>query len=345
MYCIPILGVYNRLPRENESKKGCPQMIRPTMKANDFVSWPTLRGQAHGRIQALVVHGTVGGLQNFKGFTASQESPVARILVYEQLENGFRPTEESVYRHVSNLSPIDKPKAALVPLIEGKKKADKTGEICIYSDIGSEMWGGVSSKMFKKELDALDGVQKLEVRINSGGGDAFEGLAMHNMIRQFKCDSKIAYVDALCASAATVVALGAQTISMADESWFMIHRSATFAFGNANDIAHTLELLQKVDQQLIRIYDTKTSLGTKKIEAMLDDETWMTAQEAVDYGFVDEITAPAETRIAASLSRKWFKNPPQANAVANLPSEAERSIRAKVAQQARYLKSRDLSVA
>lgn len=310
-------------------------MQRPIVKANEFVSWDTLQGRKCGRVQALVVQGKVGATASFEGFTASPDFPVARIVAYKEVDGAWTPTEEVTYRPTALVGKIEKPLALLQPIIQSKKK-DKVGELTLYSDIGSEMWGGISSKMFKQELDSLDGVDRLEVRINSGGGDAFEGLAMHNMLKQSKIPDIVAYVDSLCASAATIVATGAHRISMAEESWFMIHRSATIAFGNATEIEKTLELLKQVDAQQIRIFNKKTNLGSDKVEQLLDAETWMTSDQALNYGFVDEITAAPETRVAASLSRKWFKNPPQPGTVTSL---SDARVRSMVAQQARYLKS------
>lgn len=120
----------------------------------------------------------------------------------------------------------------------------------------------------------------------------------------------IAHVDALAASAASIIAMGADKIIMHEGSMMMVHRAWTFGMGNAEDFAKIGETLSKVDQSLVDIYQRKTGLDRAKVKQLLDDETWMNPTEAVDLGFADEADA-ASVNAKAALPHGWFSRAPQ----------------------------------
>lgn len=281
---------------------------RPTLQMQDYVSWPSAFGsQLHGRVEQIHTSGVVKPSDSHPGITATPENPVASIRVYEKDGNGWTPTDRRIVRpalRVSKVADLMRPKGAT--LFDIKQKG-KTGEILIYSDIGDGMWGGLSAKTFREQMNALKNVDELNIRINSGGGDAFEGVAIYNTIREFK-GHKVVHIDGLAASIATVIASAGDVIKMGEGAQYMIHLAWTMGFGNRNDMAKAVERLDLTDKLIAGIYNKRTGLSEKELLKMMTDETWLSPADALEYGFVDEVVeAP---RVAASLNRDWFKRPP-----------------------------------
>lgn len=188
-----------------------------------------------------------------------------------------------------NRSPSDrKPKA-----IEVRATADEdTTEILIYDEIG---WFGLTAKDFVAALAGIT-TPNILVRIQSYGGDVFDGLAIYHALKNHK-GNVTCVVDGLAASIASIIALAGKTVSIHESAMMMIHRAWGFAIGNEADMTDMAKVLAKIDSQLAGIYAKQTG---KKSDAMLalmagdSDGTWFTAQEAADIGLVDEIVAPAE---------------------------------------------------
>lgn len=281
---------------------------RPALQMSDFVSWPSAFGnQVRGRVEQVHTSGIVKPNDSHPGITATPQNPVATIRVYEQDGNGWTPTNRSVVRPallVSKVADLARPKGST--LFEVKQKG-KSGEILIYSDIGDGMWGGLSAKMFREELNKLKSVDELNVRINSGGGDAFEGVAIYNTLREFKAH-KVVHIDGLAASIATVIACAGDVIKMGEGAQYMIHLAWTMGFGNRKDMMKAVERLDLTDKLIAGVYNKRTGLTEKELLKMMDDETWLSPADALEYGFVDEVVEA--TRVAASVNRDWFKRPP-----------------------------------
>lgn len=181
---------------------------------------------------------------------------------------------------------------ARLPKAQGKLEVKASGdqtELMLYDEIG--FWG-VTAKQFNEAL-ATVATPKIVLRINSPGGDVFDGYAMYNALKAHKSQVAV-IVEGLAASAASFVALAGDTLSMADPSMLMVHRAWTLAIGNVNDLKQTVEVLSKVDQQIADIYAAATGKPAAEMLALMDAETWLTAQEAADLGFVDEIILPDE---------------------------------------------------
>jgi ATP-dependent Clp protease, protease subunit len=174
---------------------------------------------------------------------------------------------------------------------------DNAVDIYIYDVIDD--YFGVSANEFNKELASLKGKQ-VNLRINSAGGDVFSGRAMATAIANH--GNVIAYIDGLAASAATYVALAAKEVHIADGAMFMIHNAWSLAYGNKDDMRNTADLLEKIDGTIIADYVKKTNLEESEIKSMMDAETWFTAQEALDKGFVDVIFAGVEAKNSWDLS-------------------------------------------
>lgn len=225
-----------------------------------------------------------------------------------------------------------------------KKKTDKKGEIFIYGDIVSEEWfaNEVTAPGFKQQLDELGNVSEIDVHINSSGGNVFEGHAIYNMLKMHKAKINI-YIDALAASIASVIAMSGDTIFMHKNSFLMIHNSWIVTVGNAKELRDTADLLDKTDEASNQAYlDRALNISEEELKELLDAETWLTASEALEKGFIDEILEPNE--IAASISDeryKLFKSVPssitkQDNNVTKYLEEQE--LRRKIIKECETLK-------
>jgi ATP-dependent protease ClpP protease subunit len=171
----------------------------------------------------------------------------------------------------------------------------KTAELRLYDEIGA--WG-VNSKTLLADLDALGAIDTLTVRINSPGGDVFDALAIHNALHRHAARVTVC-IDALCASAATLVALAGDEVRMADNALFMIHEPWTVAQGNSADLLKQSDLLDTVAEQIVTIYARKTGWPADEIRELMREETWYTAEQALSIGFIDAIDEPL--RLAALI--------------------------------------------
>ncbi len=149
----------------------------------------------------------------------------------------------------------------------------------------------------------------LNVYINSPGGDVFEGRAIMAELQRFS-GKTIAHIDSLCASAATSIALACNEVSMSDGAFFMIHNASGLAWGDKNVMRDTADLLEKVEGSIIGDYTKKTGKEEAVIVSWMNDETWFTAQEALDNGFIDRIAADKTAKNTWNLAA--FDKAPQA---------------------------------
>lgn len=176
-----------------------------------------------------------------------------------------------------------------------------------------DQYFGVSAEDLAKELDNLRG-KAVTLRINSPGGDVFDGRAMYAAIRQH--GNVTAQIDGLAASAATYVAMAAKSITMVDGGFMMIHNAWTFAFGNKNDFIELADLLDKFDESIMNDYIKKTGKSKEELTAMMNAETWMNAGEAKDMGFIDSIFDGDASTDDQLASDTWdlsaFDNTPKA---------------------------------
>lgn len=196
------------------------------------------------------------------------------------------------------------------------------GELMLYGDISEYSWwdDDVTPKKFKEDLDALGDISELKIYINSGGGDVFAGQAIHSMLKRHSA-TKTVYIDGLAASIASVIAMAGDKVIMPKNAMMMIHKCWTIAIGNADDMRKMADDMDKIDESIIAAYVEKTGLETDDIIELMTDETWMTAQDALDYGFADEIEESKQ--VAASIRKgiltingqemdlSRFQNPPE----------------------------------
>jgi ATP-dependent protease ClpP protease subunit len=182
-------------------------------------------------------------------------------------------------------------------------------EIRIYDAIGPDWAGMVSDRAVINALDQLRGAKKIHVRLNTPGGDAFMGVSIMNAFRRHEAKI-IIHVDALAASAGSIAAMGGDQIIMHEGAMMMIHRAWTIALGNAEDMAKVADTLGKVDSNMVDIYHRKSGLDKAKVKQLVDSETWMGAQEAVDMGFADDADLIA-TGAQAKAPNGWYSRAPE----------------------------------
>lgn len=184
------------------------------------------------------------------------------------------------------------------------------GEIWLYDQVGESYWGeGVSAKSFQKDLNNLGGVTQIDLRINSPGGDVFDGFAIYNLLAQHPATVNV-YVDGVAASIASIIAMAGASINMAKNSMLMIHNPQGVAIGDENEMDRVKALLKQVKGSLTTTYVDRTGQDEKKVMKWMDDETWMTAETAVELGFADRIIAAQA--VAAYFDISQFRNVPQA---------------------------------
>jgi ATP-dependent Clp protease protease subunit len=181
--------------------------------------------------------------------------------------------------------------------IQARQDANEA-TIYIYDVISSDF--GVGAAQFVKDLSALKS-GTIHLRINSPGGDVFEGRAMATAIAQHPAKI-IAHIDGLAASAASYVAIAADEVEMAPGSFFMIHRAWSIAYGNAADMRETADVLEKIDEALVADYVKQSGQTEEQVRAWLDAETWFSADETVANGFADRLSDAEKVSNAWDLS-------------------------------------------
>lgn len=143
----------------------------------------------------------------------------------------------------------------------------------------------ISAKAVKESLDNVK--EDIVIRLNSGGGDVFEGIEIYNYLKSLSNHITIE-VTALAASAASLVAMAGDKIIIRTGANMMVHEASTMAFGNKSDIQKTLNALTAIDTSIVDIYHDRTGLDRDEIVNLITNETWLTADEAINKGFADE---------------------------------------------------------
>lgn len=178
-------------------------------------------------------------------------------------------------------------------------------EILIYDEIGLNFWGeGIAADELVKELAALD-VATLAVRINSVGGEVFEGLTIFNAIERHPA-KVTTHIDGMAASIASIIALAGDEVLIAENAFMMIHNAWGIEVGDAKAMLKRAEILDTLDEGLADTYVSKTGESAESIRGLMDAETWFNAEEALAIGLVDEVSAKME--IAASSNFERFHN-------------------------------------
>ncbi|WAH38612.1 head maturation protease, ClpP-related [Alicyclobacillus dauci] len=209
--------------------------------------------------------------------------------------------------------------------------ATGSGELYLYGIIESETWWGdeITPNQFQADLNALGNVSQIDVYINSDGGDVFAGQAILSMLKRHPANVTV-HIDGLAASIASVIAMAGDQVLMPRNAMMMVHNPWSFAFGNAADFRKLADDLDQIRESLIAAYQDKTGMDRDQLVALLDAETWLTADEAVQMGFADEIEQSKQISASVRNGRllvngqemdlSRYRNVPRKVAAASVPS-------------------------
>lgn len=215
----------------------------------------------------------------------------------------------------------------------------------LYEEIGEDFWtgGGVSAKAFAEELDGFGEIKRLHLHINCLGGDAFAAQAIHSTIKDHKAGAKTAYIDGVCASAATLVACGADRVVARYNTSYMVHYPWGVCMGDAEEMRKAAHDLDAVTVPIVNVYQKKcgAKLSEEEIRKLMADETWLTPDEALEKGFVDTVRGKIQAiarvgagRIMCSgrlmdIARYHYRNAPK------WPLHKKREVEPEAPAQAR----------
>ena len=193
-----------------------------------------------------------------------------------------------------------------------------SAEVLIYDRIGEGFFTeGVTAKDFITTLQSLK-VATLSVRINSPGGSVFDGLAIHNALRAHPAEVTT-HVDGLAASIASVIALAGDEVRTADNALMMIHNPMSMAIGTAEELRQEADILDKISGAMVAIYTESSDLDADEVTAALQAETWYSAAEARDAGFIDHIDGASKAAAEYTDDLPTFARTVPAVAVAQPP--------------------------
>jgi ATP-dependent Clp protease protease subunit len=180
----------------------------------------------------------------------------------------------------------------------------KGAEIVIYDEIGAF---GIPAKAFLDELKALGPVAELTVRINSPGGSVFDGVAIYNALKRHDAATTV-WVDGIAASIASMIAMAGDEVVMPENAMLMLHDPLALVIGTAADMRAMAKALDKMKAGMVAAYREKSGRDDAEIEALMAAETWLSAEEAVEFGLADRVERPV--RMAAHFDLSRFRNPP-----------------------------------
>jgi ATP-dependent Clp protease protease subunit len=310
----------------HDFRKKISQLARPkTIEVGNFVSFESLGQQRSGRVLQVFTSGVIRPKAGQVAYPATEMMPVIELEVHNKVGDEYQPTGEKIIRPAHSCQSIADARRAVAyhGVMAIQRTDDVPAELVIYSDIGGYDWfsdeTGATAAKVREELAKIKSGRAIDLRINSPGGDAFEGMAIYNILAQHakKTGAKItAYNDGIVASAATVIAMAAGEIIAGQQSIFMIHRGFTIALGNRNDLMKSVEMLDRIDGQTADLYHARVKSAGKDysredVMAWVDAETYYDANEQVSYGFADSVF---ETRDKVSASygaqRPWMHKLP-----------------------------------
>ena len=211
--------------------------------------------------------------------------------------------------------------------LDVKNEADTPEErvLEINGEIASESWfdDDVTPKLFKDEL--LSGSGPITIWLNSPGGDCIAASQIYSMLMDYAGEVTIK-IDGIAASAASVIAMAGTKVLMAPTALMMIHNPMTMAWGDKSEMTKAIEMLDEVKESIVNAYEIKTGMSRAKISHLMDSETWMNANKAIELGFADDILTDkkkcaadevafsfaaksSETRLMNKLEAKFKEKP------------------------------------
>lgn len=194
----------------------------------------------------------------------------------------------------SALSKRDLPSATMERWNGGIKAANTDeNSISIFDVIGADYWGeGVTASRIAGVLRSMNGAD-VTVNINSPGGDMFEGLAIYNLLREYKGKVTVKVLG-LAASAASIIAMAGDDVQIGRGAFLMIHNCWVYAMGNRHDLAQIAADMEPFDKAMGDIYSARTGLSKEEVATMMDGETYIGGSDAVDKGFADRLLSADE---------------------------------------------------
>lgn len=178
-----------------------------------------------------------------------------------------------------------------------QSKADEDATIRIYDYIG---WGGVTAADFAKELKSVT-AKTINVRVNTPGGDVFEGLAILNSLKDHGATIHVK-IDGLAASIGSIIAMAGHTITMGESAFMMVHNPWALTIGNANDMREMAAVLDKIGGSLAGIYASRAKVTIEQAQSWMGNETWFTAEEAKAAGLADAVQG-SESKDASAQAK------------------------------------------
>lgn len=173
--------------------------------------------------------------------------------------------------------------------VRAAAKDDSDRSISVYDVIGYDYWSGngVTAKRIAGALRGL-GAGPVTVNVNSPGGDMFEGLAIYNLLREHDGEVTVKVLG-LAASAASIIAMAGDKVQIARAGFLMIHNAWVMAIGNRNDLAEVADTLKPFDDAMASIYAARTGQESKAVAKLMDAETWIGGEAAIEGRFADEL--------------------------------------------------------
>lgn len=209
--------------------------------------------------------------------------------------------------------------------VKDEAEAPEERVLEINGEIASESWfdDDVTPKLFKDEL--MSGSGPITIWLNSPGGDCIAASQIYSMLMDYAGEVTVK-VDGIAASAASVIAMAGTNVLMAPTALMMIHNPMTLAWGDRSEMTKAIEMLDEVKESIVNAYEIKTGLSRAKISHLMDAETWMNANKAIELGFADDIledkkkcaadktafsfaAKSSETRLMNKLEAKFGKKP------------------------------------
>lgn len=209
---------------------------------------------------------------------------------------------------------VQKPKSKS-NLMTVKNLTDKSADLYIYGEIVDNTdfkWddADVMPDDVLNALNQVDGLDSINIYINSPGGSVFAGMAIYNMLKRNKAKKNV-YVDGVAASMGSVIAMVGDTINIPSNAFLMIHQPWTIAMGNANDFRKLADDLDNISTGAMNVYKEKMKEGVEEstIKKMLDDETWLNGEEAAKYFNINVAESKNVAACSSDYLQKYDKTP------------------------------------
>ena len=200
-------------------------------------------------------------------------------------------------------------------LMTVKNLTSKSADLYIYGEIVDNTdWKWDESEVMPDDvlyaLNQVDGLDEINIYINSPGGSVFAGQAIYNMLNRNKAKKNV-YIDGVAASMASIIAMVGDTINIPSNAFLMIHKPLTIAIGNATDFRKLADDLDAIETGLVKVYEDNLKDGTdiESIKQMMEAETWLNGEEAAKYFNVEVIESKNIAACASDLLDKYEKTP------------------------------------